>query len=78
MGVDAVAVEATYQVDIYGARAAGPAAFDVVAQAARGVLQRHRGGVVQDTFIDAERNDYEDDTELFRKSFDIRMWYTET
>ena len=31
-----------------------------------------------DIFLDAERDDFEDDTELYRKSFDCRVWYTET
>ena len=30
---------------------------------------------VYEHFIDAERDDYEDDTELLRKSFDVRVWY---
>ena len=33
---------------------------------------------VLDTFIDAERDDYEENTKLFRKSFDIRAWYRES
>ena len=42
-------------------------------------LQRYkRRGHVSDTFVDAERDDYEENTELFRKSFDIRPWYRET
>ena len=32
---------------------------------------------VYDAFIDNERDDYEDDTELLRKSFDVRVWYGE-
>ena len=44
----------------------------------RMALQRYRGGTILDTFIDAERDDYEENTELFRKSFDIRPWYRET
>ena len=28
-------------------------------------------------YLDGERDDYEDDTELYRKSFDVRFWYRE-
>ena len=28
-------------------------------------------------FLDSERDDYEDDTKLYRKSFDVRVWYRE-
>ena len=75
-GADASPVEATIQVDLYGAFAAGYGAFNILATAVRQALQRVRG-VALDMFIDAERDDYEEDTELFRKSFDIRVWYRE-
>ena len=29
-------------------------------------------------FLEAERDDFEEDTKLFRKSYDVRAWYRET
>ena len=77
-GRDATAVEPVIQVDVYGHQSAGYAAFHTVADAVRSALQRYSGGDILDTYIDAERDDYEENTELFRKSFDIRPWYRET
>ena len=71
-------MEATFQVSIYSARAKGPIVFDTVAQAVRAAVQRQKVGVIVDTFIDAERDDYEDKTRLYRKTFDVRAWYRET
>ena len=31
-----------------------------------------------DMFLEAERDDFEEDTNLFRKSYDVRAWYRET
>ena len=28
--------------------------------------------------LEGERDDYEEDTELLRKSYDVRVWYRET
>ena len=75
---DATAVEPVIQVDVYGEEGKGYEAFADVADAVRVALQRHSGGTILDTFIDTERDDYEENTELFRKSFDIRPWYRET
>ena len=77
-GEDADAVEATIQVDVYKPRAEGYGTFNTLVQSVRGALQRARGSDVIDIFIDAERDDYEDDTELLRKTFDVRVWYRET
>ena len=77
-GRDATAVEPVIQVDVYGHQSAGYGTFYNLAEDVRGALQRHSGGAILDTYIDAERDDYEENTELFRKSFDIRPWYRET
>ena len=66
-------VEPTIQVDVYGRAALGQQAFDAVTGTVLSALNE-----IADTFIDAERDDYEDDTELLRKSFDVRVWYRET
>ena len=79
---DVTAVAATIQVDVYGDEEKGYEAFADVADAVRMALQRYRSKshpfIILDTFIDAERDDYEENTKLFRKSFDIRAWYRET
>ena len=86
-GRDVTAVAATIQVDVYGDEEKGYEAFADVADAVRMALQRIGTGdttpdtildTILDTFIDAERDDYEENTKLFRKSFDIRAWYRET
>ena len=74
---DASPVEATIQVDLYGQKSAGYGVFDVLATDVRLAIQRVRG-IALDMFIDAERDDYEEDTELYRKAYDVRVWYRET
>ena len=69
---------ATIQVDVYGHKSAGYGAFNVVTEAVRGVLQRQSSGEVIDMYLDAERDEYEDDTDLYRRSYDVRVWYRET
>ena len=69
---------ATIQVDVYGAKATGYGAFSVVTEAVRRALQRQSSGAVIDMYLDAERDDYEDETDLYRKSYDVRAWYRET
>ena len=76
-GADTGLVRAVIQVDIYTSRAAGFSAFETLGRAVRAALQRQSSGTVTDIFIDAERDDYEDDTELYRKSYDFGVWYTE-
>lgn len=76
-GVDAGLVEAVIQVDVYGFRQDGYGAFNAVADSVRTALQRRSSGVVQDMYIDAERDAFEDDADLYRKSFDVRTWYRE-
>ena len=77
-GRDATPAEATVQVDIYGERDTGMEAFNAVAQEVRLVLQRQASGTAIDMMLEGERDDYEDDTELLRKSYDVRVWYRET
>ena len=64
-------VEPTIQVDVYGRARAGPAS---ISMQSRGTVVAALNEIA-DTFIDAERDDYEDDTELLRKSVDARVWY---
>ena len=73
-GRDATAVEPVIQVDVYGEEGKGYEEFADVADAVRMALQRHRGGAILDIFIE-ERSDDEENTKLFRTSFDIRPWY---
>ena len=80
-GVDDAPVEAVIQVDVYGRRNVDYGAHLTVADAVRSALQRYRDESatppIYDIFIEAERDDYEDETDLFRKSFDVRAWYQE-
>ena len=69
---------ATIQVDVYGEGGKGYAAFIAVTEAVRAALQRQSSGTVIDMYLDAERDDYEDETKLYRKSYDVRAWYRET
>ena len=77
-GRDVPLVEPVIQIDVYSHQSAGAGVFYSLLDEVRRALQRYRGGTVSDTYIDAERDDYEENTELFRKSFDIRPWYRET
>ena len=76
-GRDVTAVQATIQVDVYGEEGKGYEEFADVADEVRVVLQRHSGGTILDTYIDADREDFEENTKLFRKSLDVRSWYRE-
>ena len=80
-GRDSDKVEPTIQVDVYAGEGAGQQAFYELADAVRVALQRYSDASstprIVDTTIEAERDDYEPDTQLFRKSFDIRAWYSE-
>ena len=67
--------EPTIQVDVYAHRSEGYEAFKTTASAVETALDLYSGGQVEVTYIDEERDDYEENTELFRKSFDIRSWY---
>ena len=77
-GRDAQPAMATIQVDVYGAKASGYGAFTAVTEAVRAALQRQSSGAVIDMYLDAERDEYEDETELYRKTYDVRAWYRET
>ena len=72
-------VEATIQVDLYSEqKSAGWGVFYVFGNfCPPGVAIRIRGQAL-DMFIDAERDDYEENTDLYRKSYDVRVWYRET
>ena len=74
---DAAAVEATIQVDIYAHRTSGFPSFRSTTEAVRAALQRHSTTTVFDMMLEGERDDFEDETGLFRKSYDVRAWYRE-
>ena len=76
-GRDVEPVEATIQVDVYSPKASGWPVFNALAEAVRAALQREASGNVIQMFLDADRDDYEDDTDLYRKSYDVRAWYRE-
>ena len=76
-GRDALPVDATIQVDVYSMRDLGPANHFTLADDVRGVLQRKSTGSTYDMMITGERDDYEDETNLYRKSYDVRVWYRE-
>ena len=63
-GQDADAAEATLQVDIYAHRDGGYNAFNTLVQAVRAALQRQATGDAIDMFLEAERDDFEEDTKL--------------
>ena len=67
-GRDAEPVEPTIQVDVYDLHSKGQASFDVLTTAVRRALQRQSSGDGIDNFLDAERDDYEENTRLDRKS----------
>ena len=75
---DTTPVDATIQVDLYCERGNGYAAFMGYALSVRVALQRQASGNAIDMFLAAERDDYEEDTDLFRKTYDVRVWYRET
>ena len=77
-GGDANAVEATIQVDIYDKRAKGYRDLTMLAQSVRAALQRQSNADAIDMFLDTERDEYEAETDLLRKSYDVRVWYRET
>ena len=65
-------VEPTIQVDLYASKADGYAAFGGLAETVLSALEG-----IAETFIDNERDDFEDDTNLYRKSYDAKVWYLE-
>lgn len=78
---DSTVVNAVYQVDLYGRHTAGRAPLLQLAGLVLAVLQRAKDPSttppIYDVFIEAERDDFEDSTELWLKSYDIRIWYGE-
>ena len=66
------------QVDIYGRRDARHPRHSTPSLSPAGrALQRQHSGDAIDMMLEGERDDYEEDTELFRKSYDVRVWYRE-
>ena len=61
------------QVDVYDDHAKGEASFQALVRSVRIALDLPRDG----NFLDTDRDDYEDDTKLDRKSYDVRVWYRE-
>lgn len=76
-GRDATPAEAVVQVDIYDLVGKGFAAFNALTESVRNALQRRKSGDAIDMMLEGERDDYEEDTDLLRKSFDVRVWYRE-
>lgn len=78
-GSYADAIDALIQVDVFGHLTAGYAAFSAVTDAVIAALSRHEDASAPkpliDVLIESERDDFEEDTETFRKSIDIRAWY---
>ena len=74
---DATPVDATIQVDLYAEYEKGYAAFEAVVQSVRAALQRQATGNAIDMFLAAERDEYEEGTDLYRKTYDVRVWYRE-
>lgn len=81
MGRDIPLVGALIQVDIFGEIDAGYPAFSAVYTAVRQSLQRFKDPTgtpsVDDVFIERDADDYEDETRLYRKTYDFRIWYRE-
>lgn len=73
--------ESTFQVDVYSRRGAGFSAFLTVAKAVGDALERFSNLILtpalEVAYVENERDLYEDETELFRKSYDVRTWYRE-
>ena len=67
-GGDIEPVEATIQVDVYSPKAKGWPEFKALFTSVRVALQRRSSGDTIQMFLDADRDDYEDDTDLYRKS----------
>ena len=72
-------IEATLQVDVYGHRNDGAVAFQAVVDEVESALDRYKSATttppILASYIDNERDDYEDETQLYRKSYDLRTWY---
>ena len=73
--------EGTFQVDVYSRRDKGFSAFLTVAKAVGDALERFSNltltPALDVAYVENERDLYEDETELFRKSYDVRTWYRE-
>ena len=73
--------EGTFQVDVYSRSGEGLSAFLTVAKAVGDALERFSNltltPALEVAYVENERDLYEDETELFRKSYDVRTWYRE-
>lgn len=81
MGADSGLVAATVQFSCFAQNGSGVSGFDqalAVANALRGVVQRYRGGVVQDCFVLTENTIFELDTRIHGRAVDVRVHYLET
>lgn len=78
MGVDITPTEAGIQVSVFADNGASCAAVAVQVKAA---LKRFKGTssgvVVQDTFLDSERADFETENKEHRRDLDFRVYFEE-
>ena len=77
-GRDARVAHATIQVDVYDNHSTGFGSFHTITELVRAALQRQGSGNAIDMMIETERDEFEDKTDLLRKSYDIRVPYRET
>ena len=72
-------IEATVQIDVYGEAEKGAPAFQSVVDEVEAALDRYKSATttppILASYIDNARDDYEDETGLYRKSYDLRTWY---
>ena len=71
-------VSATIQVDVYARRDLGYSSFKTIYDAVRDSLKQPPGSDLDDIFLEDEDDDYEDDTDLFRRRFDVGTTYEES
>ena len=80
-GMDEPEVEATIQVDIFVEWEQGVVLLESVADSVKAAFQRvatpSSTPPVIDVYIDNVRDDYEEETDLLKKTFDFRIWYEE-
>ena len=67
----------TFQVDVYSRRRAGYRVFKTVAKAVGDALEGFSNDSLSldVSYVENERGRYEDQTDLFRKSYDVDAWY---
>lgn len=78
MGIDIAPTEAGIQVSVFAENGASCAS---VAEQVKAALQRYRGTsggiVVQATFLDSERSDFEPENKEHRRDLDFRVYFEE-